>query len=1319
MSSENNKDNEDENNDVIIYTKKSEQVSSRSAISNTDSINKISNKSRSKNKRIEENKNNNQSIKSKISINSHISLNSNRKLKVDRNEDPKQTFKLKRESVQSMIEDKEQQDEEVNESCRQKFKNFCENNNRINYLEMVVCFISFLSFIFYVICTYMNKLFKYLNYADYFICFYFIICHIIYFIINNQPLNYLISADSLIFFILEIPPLFSNLCSDFHFSWLYRFINITRVMRTLKVVNLIDIFIGIEINDITNQIIVIITNLLILVLILGGLVQIFDLRYVEDMLKITYDTFARKNLLLRRHFHHYIYFSIITLTTVGYGDIFPKEIFSKVTVMIISIFMLFYVPQQIDKLLTLSNNQTIYQRKSYIYIENVPFVVLVGDIQLDSLKSFCQEYFHKDHGDNLRQIVILANEPPSKSMELFLNYKDNSKFITYLQGKYNEDNDLLRSGILNAKSCIIFTNRKNLDHEMADSQSLMLALSMKKFYYYNVDKNKKIKFKICLQLNKQENCKHYFLALQDIYKREMPQDILLVIESFKMNLLSKSCLTPGIISLISNLVISSGTKTIKSMTESDWMKEYIEGQQYEIYKYNSLRGELLFLSFQEIAKILYMRYHAILIALEIVYKGGILVKLNPQSKETIIDILYLSIFSKTKNTSMNDGFNNNPEEQEGDSLLDIYEQGSDDELESRKYKKFYNLSFKHLEINIYCISSDESIISNIKKLDEQKEANLDKSENAYSKLGSYIDKYSQSNKRYNLTRQRTRIKFDSDDESDFYNDEQDNNSVKHLINIEDNPESYEDELLKDYYSVDDVEKDSLSNMIINKRIKEYNDIKNHIIICGTHPELIQFILPLRSKSIPIKLLKWIVILTPNLPQEIHDKLSKFPKIIYIQGDPLNPNDLMRANVIVADIAIILGAYSNMENNDNENYEVIGRENEEKKEEENKTNDDDMIEDQRVLYIYGAIKKLNNSIQIITELLYTKNIELLLSSKSLKKLYDDSKSIHMNSNSSQSIISNENDDKSNLNYDITPVYAAGEVYLPTLIDRITSQISFNSNLLRILNLILIGERPPEKLADKKLAQMVELSGSNLYLIPCEPKSESFGDMFKRLLIKYSMISIALYRKNELESFNYIYTNPKKTTLVRKNDMVFVLTSTENLISYYEKNLFLINTEGKSAFNDEENNQINNEDNNIENNMINEKGPPFSKVFQEAIEQQIDKNSQKKITKFDKKLTVDNLSTNNNSLINLFDVEEKKERKYNSVFHKNEIKRGKYSEIDNIQNRLNKGIEKLNLINQQCNKINEDIQKSVDTEISNEFCVYVPNANTTKSNEKKIE
>ena len=65
------------------------------------------------------------------------------------------------------------------------------------------------------------------------------------------------------------------------------------------------------------------------------------------------------------------------------------------------------------------------------------------------------------------------------------------------------------------------------------------------------------------------------------------------------------------------------------------------------------------------------------------------------------------------------------------------------------------------------------------------------------------------------------------------------------------------------------------------------------------------------------------------------------------------------------------------------------------------------------------------------------------------------------NSEQTQINDKNDDNSNLKYDLTPVYAAGEVYIPTVIDRITSQISYNSNLLTILNLILIGERPPEK------------------------------------------------------------------------------------------------------------------------------------------------------------------------------------------------------------------------------------------------------------------
>jgi len=1300
--SEVHKVNSDKNSEIIIYSK-SKKVSSRisSDKNSNDYIQIIS-----RNNKIEKMK------KSQTYKSENMSMNSASVLKKKKNKEPK--INNKKQSEQSLNEDKELQENEMDLNWRQMLKRFFENNNRINYVQNLIYIISLISFVFYVVCTYMPQLFKYLNYIDYFICPIYIIAHFINFLIAHQPFNYLFTGDSIIFFIIEILPLFSSLSKDFHLSWLYRLINISRVVRILKGMNLIEIFIGKEINAVTNQIITIITNLLVLVLLLGGSIQVFDLGYVEKNLKLAYDTLSRKNLLLRKDFHHYLYFSIVTLTTVGYGDIMPKEILSKITVIIISIFMLFYVPQQIDKLLTLLNNQTIYERKRYIFTENVPFVVLIGDIQLDSLKSFCQEYFHKDHGDNLRQIVILMDDPPTKSMEHFLNYKENSKLITYLQGKYTNDQDLIRAGILHSKSCIIFTDKKSLDPHSADLHSLILSLSIKKFFYYNFDKHKKSNFKICLQLNKQDNCQHYFIALQDKYKKNMPSDILLVIESLKMNLLSKSCLTPGIISLISNLVISSGTKKISSINESDWLKEYVEGQQYEIYKYNNIKGELLFYSFQGLAQELYMKFHTILIALEIIYKGGVLVKLNPQSKENIIDIIYSSIFSKTKNTSLKDDFNK--EGNENDSILDIYDEGSEDELDNNiNYKKKYNLNFKHLEINIYCISSDESIIGNIRKLDDKKD-NLDnfKSESVLIKQNTYIDLYSRrsSKKKPTLTRKMTNIKFESDGESDFDNEELENNSVKNLIELEDNQESYEEELLKNHYTIDDFDKYGLySNGMISQGINDQTNIKNHIVICGMHPELIQFILPLRSKNLPIKLIKWIIILTPNLPQEIHDTLSKFPRIIYIQGDPLQSDNLMRANIMTADIAIILGNYSNIDNNDNEACEIIGQDNEkkEKEKEENKNpNDhDDLMEDCKVVYIYKAIKRLNSSIQIITELLHMNNIELLLSTKSLKKLYKESKNMKNKNNSEQTQINDKNDDNSNLKYDLTPVYAAGEVYIPTVIDRITSQISYNSNLLTILNLILIGERPPEKKADKKLAQMVELTGSNLYLIQSESISEPYSDMFKRLLIKHNMISIALYRKSDQNDFYYVYTNPKKTTLVRKNDFIFILSSTENFISYYEKNIFLMNTERKlfPFDNEEVKNNINiiNEEKDI----IEDNSPKFTNIFKDAIEQQISKIKNNNINKENdgKIISLDNI---NNAFKNLFG--NNKEIKKN----KNEIKSGKYLEIDNMQKRLEKGMEKLKSLNEKCKNIKEDIEKFVKEEISSEFSVYLSNTITKNNN-----
>ena len=1217
-------------------------------------------------------------------------------------------------------------------TTRQKLSRFFESNNRLFYIRIIVITLTTLSYIYYVVCTYKPKLFKSLNYIDFVVCSLLIIEHIINILISHYFWKFLYSIESLVNFVIEIPPFFSLLCDDDIGSNWYRFINFTRVLRLIKCYIIMDIYQNGE-KSVKSQILNIILSILLIIFIFAGEVQIYDYDNVIEQLKLSYDEESRYYLNHRKYYHHYIYFIIVSLTTVGYGEIMPISVLSKFTMIFFVIFILAVIPNQTDELINLSNAQTIYERKEYISNPDIPFVVLLGNIELDILKSFCEEYFHSDHGQFYRHLVILMNEYPSKAFEYFLLENDNTKFIYYLQGDPMKSENLLRADILKAKACIIFCDKNAFDLSSEDQQEIFLALYIKKFYYVTTLENKINEtkkdiinsatqlnpknllkgnnFKIILQLNKTESPTYYYGALQNNYKKYLAKDQLLIIENLKMNLLSKSCVTPGIISLLYNLIISASTDKNSTNNAPEWIKEYTEGTEYEIYKFTA-EGELLNYSYPQLAVDIYNKFHSLLIALEINYKGNSLIKLNPQSTETISDIIEKNINNIDKKLKEDNSSNNTIS---SDSFAE------EEESRTEKTKKLV-LKRNYIKINFYLISKDKEVIEELQKMDKTKvgmsalKSRYRKSVTKKNTLRSFDEqKLGQSStyrnlksdfnniKSNNLKRSKTRKtsgeeEISESDESSSSDDEIDTKEI--ISEILDNIDKYEEKekIINNYYTVESLGKTNINNDIKFPTIKDRRDIKDHVIICGTHSEIVHFILPLRAKYLTKNMIKWIVILAPNLPEDIQNILSIFPKIIYIEGDPLYPENLHRCNISTAEIAVILNNnYSNNKTNLNQN-------------EDEEIKIEDQFLDSSTLFIYNSIRKINRSIKIITELLYTNNIEFLLSSKFLKKLQEDKINSSKNNDSLKSG-SNRMNYKMYPNYELTPVFATGEIYLPSLGDKILAQMFYNSNLLTIINLILEGDKNIMKKKEKKLNDVFQLTGSNLFMIPCEIKNESFGEMFKRMITKNGILCIALYRKNLIDNFYYVYTNPKKTTLIKDTDYIFILAGTGNIEEYYKQNKLKINK------NIDKENQINNKDEKNE-----KEKPAFFNGLKESMKKQyihmrkssiisLLDNQKNLFNSFDEKsINLDSMNLNNigeeNKLndINIFIEENLKENKDLKPSN-DEISQKKYKEIEELQEQVNKTMEKLKQLNNSFNEFENNINGFVKDEVKNDLLIYL--------------
>ena len=734
--------------------------------------------------------------------------------------------------------------------------------------ELINFGITLILIFFYIFSTYTypeTTTFKedtnhYVNLIEIYLCVYLIVHFVLKFYTSQSRLYFLFDFISLIDYASIICILVAQ--QSFVSKNLKYFLRLFRIVRVFYLFKL-EYILQKRYNETVRYSYKLLINFIsILFLSAGLLLEIENLsyrnKYGEDSSaksKIELSNKGKQQLL---QFHDMVYFEIITITTMGFGDISLKVWISRFIVIatIISILvlvLLIYSKLKIIFALTSKYSRIEYQKKS----KKTQHLIVLGECGVESFKAFLEELYNEDHGRINYETVIMQSMQNVDIMKEAKKIVSQNK-ICYLVGNSLKHADFMRCKADQAICAVVLANKLAKDPVREDFENIIKAFAYRNHCHIFC---KGANPRVCIQLLRPETKNMYFSSL--IKPDEMnKQDQVICVEEIKLQLLGKSCLCPGITTIISSL-ITSKKPTIEEVgkipREMKWLQEYIEGIQLEIYVI-TLRAELVHnMKFIDVVKLIYEIANLVVIGIDVIVDDmKPFVCLNPSS-------YVLSPF---------------------DHLVYILADKQPDEYEINKKIK-ENLERKK-----------KGIVEN-----NQEMVKILRMKNPYwNKLSSN-------------TKTKANTSFSSDKSSSL---DVSSNAGKYLQNMKDQKkdETYA-EFKRDYTLFQqklDLFSRSKQNFLYTTTPRTQHEaeffspdiLEHHIIVCGITINLKNLLMPLRAASMKNQQYP-IVILDKgeHVPSGIWKEIQYYPDIYYIQGNPIKSKDLQKAGIKKAKAVIIL------------------------------------------------------------------------------------------------------------------------------------------------------------------------------------------------------------------------------------------------------------------------------------------------------------------------------------------------------------------------------------------------------------------------------
>ncbi|XP_003370271.1 calcium-activated potassium channel slo-1 [Trichinella spiralis] len=294
-----------------------------------------------------------------------------------------------------------------------------------------------------------------------------------------------------------------------------------------------------------------------------------------------------------------VYFLVVTMGTVGYGDICCKTLLGR-------FFMVFFIlgglamfASYVPEIADLIGSRQKYGGE-YKAENGKRHIVVCGYITYESVTHFLQDFLHEDRDDVDVEVVFLHRVPPDLELEGL--FKRHFTKVEFFQGTVMDSIDLSRVKVHKADACLILANKYSSDPDAEDAANIMRVISLK---------NYSPEIRVIVQLMQYHN-KAYLLNIPS-WNWRTGDDVICLAE-LKLGIIAQSCLAPGFSTMMANLFAMRSFKT--SMSTPGWLNDYLRGAGMEIYT-ESLSHSFVGMTFPETAELMFTRLKLLLLAIEI------------------------------------------------------------------------------------------------------------------------------------------------------------------------------------------------------------------------------------------------------------------------------------------------------------------------------------------------------------------------------------------------------------------------------------------------------------------------------------------------------------------------------------------------------------------------------------------------------------------------------------------------------------------------------------------------------------------------------